>query len=203
MVTLNLNNMVPHLGQLFEMRVVNQTSLEEIGRVSLPSILVVNFSVEIPGIEAGDSYNIDFYADHNGSGGYNAPPADHAWRTTFTSSGDNISDFTHNTNFTDIQWPAATSVDDQNLPGEFKLLQNYPNPFNPSTSITYSIPVKSDVTVKIFDILGKEIKTLVNESKDAGSYSINFNASELSSGVYFYTIKAGKFTETKKMALIK
>ncbi|QQS37774.1 MAG: T9SS type A sorting domain-containing protein [Ignavibacteriales bacterium] len=89
------------------------------------------------------------------------------------------------------------------IPEKFELSQNYPNPFNPATTISYSIPVKADVTIKVFDILGNEVHTLVNESKDAGNYSINFNASDLSSGVYFYNIKAGKFNETKKMALIK
>ncbi|QQS37773.1 MAG: T9SS type A sorting domain-containing protein [Ignavibacteriales bacterium] len=89
------------------------------------------------------------------------------------------------------------------MPAVFELAQNYPNPFNPSTFISYSIPVKSNVTLKIFDVLGNEIKTLVNESKDAGNYTINFNASDLSSGVYFYTINAANYTQTKKMTLIK
>lgn len=88
-------------------------------------------------------------------------------------------------------------------PNKFALEQNYPNPFNPSTTITFSIPQKSEVSVKIFDILGKEITTLVNETKDAGKYDVNFNASNLASGVYFYSIKAGNFNETKKMTLIK
>jgi photosystem II stability/assembly factor-like uncharacterized protein len=88
-------------------------------------------------------------------------------------------------------------------PVNFELAQNYPNPFNPSTTITFSIPQKSEVSVKIYDILGNEVATLVNESKEAGRYSINFNASKYSSGVYFYSIKAGNFTETKKMTLIK
>jgi len=88
-------------------------------------------------------------------------------------------------------------------PIKFALEQNYPNPFNPSTTISFSIPQKSDVTVKIYDILGNEILKLVDDSRDAGKYNINFNASTLSSGVYFYSIKAGEFTETKKMTLIK
>jgi photosystem II stability/assembly factor-like uncharacterized protein len=88
-------------------------------------------------------------------------------------------------------------------PVNFELSQNYPNPFNPSTTITFSIPQKSDVSVKIFDILGNEVATLVNETKEAGRYNINFNASNYSSGVYFYSIKAGNFTETKKMTLLK
>ncbi|MBK7629550.1 MAG: T9SS type A sorting domain-containing protein [Ignavibacteriales bacterium] len=88
-------------------------------------------------------------------------------------------------------------------PVNFDLAQNYPNPFNPSTTISFSIPLKSDVSVKIYDVLGNEVTTLVNETKEAGRYSVDFNASKYSSGVYFYTIKAGNFTETKKMTLIK
>lgn len=83
-------------------------------------------------------------------------------------------------------------------PVKFELSQNYPNPFNPATVISFSLPQKSNVTVKIYDILGNEVRTLINETKDAGKHSVNFNAASLSSGVYFYSIKAGNFTETKK-----
>jgi hypothetical protein len=89
------------------------------------------------------------------------------------------------------------------VPVSFKLDQNYPNPFNPSTTINYSIPKESMVTLKIFNILGQEVKTLVNENKSAGNYSIRFNASSLSSGIYFYSIKAGNFYQVKKMLLLK
>jgi hypothetical protein len=89
------------------------------------------------------------------------------------------------------------------LPLEFTLSQNYPNPFNPSTTIRYQLPIRSIVTIKMYNILGKEITTLVNEKKDAGKYSINFNGSSLPSGVYFYRIQAGSFAETKKMMLLK
>ena len=89
------------------------------------------------------------------------------------------------------------------LPNEFVLHQNYPNPFNPSTKITYSIPNKSFVTLKIFNSLGEEIYQLVNEEKEAGIYEINFNADNLPTGVYLYKIQAGSFVETKKMLLLK
>ncbi len=85
----------------------------------------------------------------------------------------------------------------------FYLFQNYPNPFNPSTKISYSIPQTSFVTLKVYDILGKEIATLVNEEKQVGNYEINFDAKNLSSGVYFYRIQAGNFTETKKFILLR
>lgn len=88
-------------------------------------------------------------------------------------------------------------------PEKYELSQNYPNPFNPSTSIKYSVPVNTLVTLKIYNTLGKEVATLVNETKPAGSYEINFNAANLASGVYYYKIEAGSFSEIKKMLLIK
>ena len=85
----------------------------------------------------------------------------------------------------------------------FSLEQNYPNPFNPVTTISYTVAAKDFVTIKVFDLLGKEVATLVNKEKPAGSYSVDFNASKLSSGVYFYRMKAGSFVETKKLILMK
>jgi subtilisin family serine protease len=88
-------------------------------------------------------------------------------------------------------------------PVSYNLSQNYPNPFNPSTTVKYQIAKQSSVTLKIYDILGREIATLVNEEKPAGSYSVSFNASSFSSGIYFYQIKAGGYTAVKKMILLK
>ena len=90
-----------------------------------------------------------------------------------------------------------------NVPIVFSLKQNYPNPFNPSTIIKYSIPEKSNVTLKVFDILGSEVRTLVDEVKPSGTYELMWNAANLPSGVFFYQIKAGRNIETKKMVLIK
>jgi hypothetical protein len=89
------------------------------------------------------------------------------------------------------------------LPLDYVLYQNYPNPFNPSTTIQYSIPKKSSVTLKVYDILGNEVTSLVNEEKHRGVYSVTFNARGLASGVYFYRITAGEFRKTKKMILMK
>ena len=85
----------------------------------------------------------------------------------------------------------------------YDLSQNFPNPFNPTTTITYSIPQNSYVTLKIYDILGSEVANLVNGEVEAGVHKVNFNAVGLNSGVYFYTIKAGNFNETKKLMLMK
>ena len=94
------------------------------------------------------------------------------------------------------------------IPEEYSLSQNYPNPFNPTTTINYTIPsivsnYSSSVVLKIYDILGKEVKTLVNEVKQPGNYKVQFDASELTSGIYFYTLKAGDFYQTKKLILLK
>jgi hypothetical protein len=93
---------------------------------------------------------------------------------------------------------------------EYALEQNYPNPFNPSTVISYQLPVSSGVTLKVYDILGNEIATLVDEYKPAGRYEVEFNTSShsgnvrnLTSGVYFYQIKANDYVQTRKMILIK
>lgn len=88
-------------------------------------------------------------------------------------------------------------------PKGFYLSQNYPNPFNPNTLISFNIPVQSNVKVKVFSMLGKEVETLVNKELSAGNYSINFDASNLSGGVYFYKLETESFSETKKMILIK
>jgi len=88
-------------------------------------------------------------------------------------------------------------------PKEFVLYQNYPNPFNPVTSIQYSISSRQFVTLIVYDVLGKEVTTLVNDEKQPGVYEVEFNASNLSTGIYFYQLKAGSFVQTKKMILAK
>jgi hypothetical protein len=89
------------------------------------------------------------------------------------------------------------------VPNSYKLEQNYPNPFNPVTSIAYSIPKSGPVKLTIYDMLGREVAVLVNEFKQAGSFSVDFDASELSSGAYLYKIEAGDFRDSKKMMLVK
>ncbi len=96
----------------------------------------------------------------------------------------------------------AESFNEQ-LPVRFQLFQNYPNPFNPSTIISYSLPVELKVNIKIYDLLGREVSTLVNQRQDAGIHRILFDASQLQSGVYFYKIKAGDFSATKKMTFLR
>jgi photosystem II stability/assembly factor-like uncharacterized protein len=89
------------------------------------------------------------------------------------------------------------------IPTDYSLTQNYPNPFNSITTFKYSIPNQSKVIIKVFDVLGHEIETLVNEEKSIGTYELTWNAANLPSGVYFYQLKAGNFTNTKKMVLLR
>jgi len=97
-----------------------------------------------------------------------------------------------------------TDVDENEiLPTQFYLSQNYPNPFNPSTTIKYSIPKCSNVTIKVFDVLGRKVSTIVNKSLPQGNYEVKWDASELTSGIYFYRMQAGEFVESKKMILLR
>ena len=99
----------------------------------------------------------------------------------------------------------ATSIEgtENSLPGTFMLSQNYPNPFNPSTVIGYQIPVNTDVRLEVFNMLGQSVALLVNEQKAAGSHTVSFDASALSSGIYIYRIHSAGFNQTRKMLLIK
>ncbi|GEM_PF-5862888 len=104
----------------------------------------------------------------------------------------------------DLGNPASSITRDMGpVPSDFSLQQNYPNPFNPSTVIRYALPVNSHVQIAVFNSAGQKVKTLVNEFQNAGNYNVTMNSSRLASGVYFYTIKAGNFTATRKMILIK
>lgn len=111
---------------------------------------------------------------------------------------------------TDGQFEYSDIVEVEIIPGKFALFQNYPNPFNPSTKIKYNIPSVtlsgvegSRVTLKIYDLLGNEIATLVNEEKTAGVYEVEFSAENLTSGIYFYKLTTSSFSETKKLVLMK
>jgi hypothetical protein len=141
--------------------------------------------------------------DENGNFSFSTNLNIEAVAVTATDFEGNTSEFARLNILTDVK-------DEKQIPTEFSLEQNYPNPFNPSTKISWQSPVSSHQTLKIYDVLGNEVATLVDEYREAGSYEVTFDASELSSGIYFYRIAihsdkltAGSFVETKKMLLIK
>jgi hypothetical protein len=103
----------------------------------------------------------------------------------------------------DITPLSGITIINNQIPETFSLKQNYPNPFNPSTIIKYQLPTNNYVTLKIYDMTGKEVATLVNEQLQPGTYEVNFDGSNIPSGVYFYKLKAGEFSQIRKMILIK
>ncbi len=99
--------------------------------------------------------------------------------------------------------PPVSVDEDEINPIGFELMQNYPNPFNPVTKIRYSLPHLSDVTLKVYNVLGQKVITLVNEQQSAGNYEVSFDGTNLSSGIYLYKIRAGEFSFVKKMILLR
>jgi hypothetical protein len=151
--------------------------------------------------------------------------SDHAWKVKGESgAGNYMGDYIGITSGNNKVWPfwfddktgtmqawtCAVSLDpvgidpvNGNVPSAFELNQNFPNPFNPSTFISFSLAENSNVTLEVFDAAGRKTSTLLNEYKSAGNYRMQFNASMLSSGIYFYKLTAGSFVSTKKMILVK
>ncbi len=100
-------------------------------------------------------------------------------------------------------WQVTFVSAESNAPIRYNLSQNYPDPFNPTTTINYTVPKNSFVIIRVYDILGNEVTTLVNEEKSVGNYNVQFNGSNLASGIYFYSMHAGNYVETKKLILMK
>lgn len=155
-------------------------SLQESGLRSIPAFGNTNHNTlwQIRGLEPGEYY----------------------WSVQAVDNGFLASEFAAEKTFT-IDSP--TSMDDGIIAFQYELKANYPNPFNPSTKIVYSIPSNEFVTLRVFDVLGREVVTLVNEEKAGGVYEIDFNAGNLTSGIYICKIQAGNFVESRKMMLLK
>ena len=163
-------------------------SIKENTVLGLPT-LIKSFRDEsfIPGLDYELAAGLGFYSDYSCEFSCGATQLVYAivngeeYGTTITSVGENIG----------------------RLPKTFKLLQNYPNPFNPSTTISYSLPQNGFVRLIVFDMLGREAATIVNKKQTGGNYKVEFNANNLPSGIYFYRLQSGNFTETKKMILLR
>ena len=175
------------------------------------------FSPENLTIEVGDTVrwtNVNgthnVVADDNSFTSGSAAPAPWTFEHVFTATGNNPyycephggPGGSGMSGVITVEQPVGVS-DDELFVNKFELNQNYPNPFNPSTTIRYSIPSDGFVKLSIFNTIGEEVRTLVNEFKEAGSHDENFDAAKLSSGIYFYKLQAGSFVQTKKMILLK
>jgi hypothetical protein len=134
----------------------------------------------------GNSYTM--FLGRSYQTGINSYPPDNGVKTTF---------------FVAAHTFTTTGVTEQGKPATFNLEQNYPNPFNPATTIDYSVGRQGHVSLVVYNLLGQEVATLVNDNVQAGSYQATFDASKLPSGVYVYQLKAGSFVESRKMVLLK
>ena len=152
-----------------------------------------------------------FTSEDNGNNwsevGNNFPPALASSLNDFLAATPQYLYFYNSNSASVYRYPiqGTTSIENNNviIPQEFSLSQNYPNPFNPSTKISFSLPSSTNVSLKVFNTLGQEVSELVNENLQPGKYSVDFDASKLSSGVYFYTLRANDFVQSKKMILMK
>ena len=155
----------------------------------------LKYNYDFPTSTNGDQ--LEFYFTYNNSGG----------TLTREPSGTNTYKFSYGS--LNVSNLTSVSSDNNSIPSDFQLMQNYPNPFNPSTVISYQLPKSGNVLMKVYDALGREVVTLVNEMQQAGTYRVDFNGGQsnghgqLSSGVYLYTLKVGDFVQTKKMILLK
>lgn len=164
-------------------------------------------------IESNGSFNLSLTYNNNGTnpaGGWITKPNDGKiffLGFGFEAINNNESTITRTQILNKIlNWfgiPTNIEDNDNLTINDYSLFQNYPNPFNPSTKISFTLPETNKVSLKIFNLLGEEIASLINEEKTAGKHSIDFDASALSSGIYFYRLDAGSFSETKKMLLLK
>ena len=175
----------------FKAELVNASTNQVVGtfdnitynKNNLEKYASIDYSVDCSGIAAGDYY-LRLVTNVNGNASY----------TLANIVSDNTT--LAKKNFNKVNFTGSE------IPTTYDLAQNFPNPFNPSTTIRYQLPQDGMVTLKIYDILGSEVATLVNEEKIAGMYEVNFNASSLASGVYIYKIQTGEFTATKKLMLL-
>ncbi len=227
LLTLDLTGFSPHVGGLFELRVVDESYDREVGRVRVvdladggevgrtrvESVPQADFSVSLPGLAVGGSYNVDFYADLNGNGLYDSPGTDHAWRIALTDvTGDTTLTFAHSvTNFVDIEWPSSplgVPPSDNGLPDTYYLAQNYPNPFNPTSTIRFDLPHASAGSLIVYDLMGREVVRLMEGAIEAGYHTRVWDGRDsfgraLPSGIFIARLVTPEYTKSIKMVLLK
>src|SRR4030095_11344756 len=166
-------------------------------------VYALNLNVQNPTLNNLQRFAI-FPKGSEATGGYFTPDFMNFFIDVQHPSSSHAAPFNLSTTVCITGFPAITGVEGHGLtPKEFSLGQNYPNPFNPSTTIKFSVPKDGNVTLKVYDLNGQLIKTLVNQRVIAGNYSADFEGSNLASGIYFYTLDAADFKETKKMIMVK
>ncbi|MDE3058201.1 MAG: T9SS type A sorting domain-containing protein [Bacteroidota bacterium] len=183
--------------------------------VEFDSVRITNIApvYQQPDFSVMDNSGVEMFVHNDGRNTFTTDTSDHAG--TLLSVGSKISKLVGIIYFTNSRYKLeprtnddfgiVTSVrrEDFVLPQRFTLDQNFPNPFNPATTIRYSIPAESKVVLKVYNLIGQEVATLVNTDQRVGTYSVQFDASKLASGVYFYRLSAGSFVQTKKLLLLK
>lgn len=180
-VTLHASEMDPHIGQLFEMRVYNDQTYQETGKISIPFLMVPEIFVDVPGNMLNQSYNIDFYADYNNSGSYDAPPVDHAWRLNVAGlANDTELEFIHNMDFTDIEWTVGVPAVAQ--PSG---LQVYPNPFRDEILVKSLSAPQQIRGIKIYNTAGEVVLKKAAGGLPASVLSVG----ALSPGIYLIVIE--------------
>ncbi len=194
-LTLSFFSMNPHMGQQLTLYVKDQSNGQYVDTVSLASIVATDFTLQSFAIQPGSSYYLDFFADHNGNGEYDAPPTDHAWRISLNNiAGDTVIIFTHNTNFTDIVStsgiPRETIADDQVL--------LYPNPASDYLTVDLQTTEQKFQKIRIMDLLGKE---LLSFNYPSGSTYHKFNVSSFNPGLYLMQVKINNETRIFKFVV--
>ncbi len=206
---ITFTNFSPHLDQLFQVRVEESNTGSQVAFEALSSIPAANFEVSFMHVlEQGESYDIEFWSDHNGNGMYDPPPTDHAWRSSITEISDNQNlTLAHTTEWIDIGNPLSIT-DEHIAPAGHVLHGNIPNPFNPSTTIRFSLDTAQEVELHVFDIKGRLIKALHSGYTGAGTHSFHFDGrnaagEQLAGGLYFCSLKSNQGVITQRMTLLK
>ena len=185
---------VVDIGQTFQLAVIDKNSGIEVQRVS--TVAAADFMVDVYGIENGMSYNVDFFADHNNNGKYDAPPADHAWRMNLDDvKGDTILMFMHNTTFTDINWITTSITNIGNT-----AIKIYPNPATDQITVEVSMEADNDVQVSIMDAAGR-VAVQSNRTMSKGDNQIQMDLSRLNNGIYFVQVRNGELVKTRKLVV--
>lgn len=209
MVALKFTDMTPHVGQMLEARMVDQQSGEILYSNSIAAILNDAFTLYFPAGTLGGNYDLEFYADLNMNGSYDAPPTDHAWRVSSNDlAGDSEVMFAHNTDFVDLDWLLVSVKNLAQVPDDFAISGNFPNPFNPTTTIRYNLNEAAEVQLTIYDIQGRMVRSLVQSSLSAGSYQAAWDgmddtANPVPAGVYLVRLQSPQNATTHRMLLLK